>query len=102
MADDVRIVIDEQGIKELVREPWLRQYLLEVAEGPVRMARQMAPRRTGLGAASIHAEAVETADGWEVDSSWARDRYYMRFHELGTRNLPAHPFLVPAWEEYIR
>lgn len=102
MADDVRVVPDEKAIAGLAREPWLRQYLMEVADGPVRLAQQMAPKKTGLGAASIRAEAVNTADGWEVDTSWDRDRYYMRFHELGTKFLPARPFLVPAWKDYTK
>lgn len=97
---DVRIVPDEKAIAGLAREPWLRQYLMEVAAGPVRLTQQMAPRRTGALAASIHAEAVSTADGWEVDTSWDRDRYYGRFQELGTVNLPAHPFLVPAFDAF--
>ena len=101
MADDVRIVVDEKAIAGLAREPWLRQYLMEVAAGPVRLAQQTAPRRTGALAASIHAEAVDTPDGWEVDTSWDRDAYYGRYIELGTISLPPHPFLVPAWRDYI-
>jgi hypothetical protein len=101
-VDDVRVELNQPGFRELVREPWLRQYLLEVAEGPVRLARQDAPKDTGRGAAGIHAEAVETPEGWEVDSSWERDEYYMRFQQRGTRYLPANPFMTRAWEEYIR
>ena len=95
---DVRVVVDQKAIAGLAREPWVRQYLMEAVAGPVRLAQQRAPKDTGAGAASIQAEAVSTADGWEVDTSWDRDHYYMKFSELPTANMPPHPFLIPAFE----
>ncbi|MGA0615326.1 HK97-gp10 family putative phage morphogenesis protein [Paracoccus sp. KR1-242] len=28
----------------------------------------------------------------------SRDAFYARFHEFGTRNMPARPFFFPAWK----
>lgn len=72
--------------------------LMELAQPVVRGAQAMAPKRTGLGAASIHAEFGEQSS---VDISWSRERYYMKFHELGSVHLPARPFLVPALDRYL-
>jgi HK97 gp10 family phage protein len=51
-------------------------------------ARANAPRRTGRGAASIHAEGGKAIVG----------EGYMRFPEEGTVNMAAEPFLAPAAE----
>jgi hypothetical protein len=30
---------------------------------------------------------------WTARVSWDREHYYMSFHQLGTKSLPARPFL---------
>jgi HK97 gp10 family phage protein len=64
-----------------------------LAEAVVEGAQARAPRDTGAGAASIHAE--RDAEGHER-VSWDPAHDYMMFHELGTEKMPAHPFLRPA------
>jgi HK97 gp10 family phage protein len=60
-------------------------------------ARDAAPKSTGAGAASIHAELVQTYNGVYVARvGWDRDHFYMMFHELGTSRMSARPFLRPA------
>lgn len=71
--------------------------LQEIAEPDVEFAQQLAPKRTGAGARSIHVEAVLDGDMWEARASWDQEHYYMRFHEMGTRKMGAHPFLRPAF-----
>lgn len=98
MPSDVRVVLNDAAIAALADNPEVRDLLLKAAEPAVRRAQATAPHRTGLGAASIHAEAVLDGPGWTVRVGWERDRYYMFFHERGTKHLDARPFLVPGFE----
>jgi HK97 gp10 family phage protein len=96
------LVWDEAALLALRHDPGVLAEMLTVTEPVVQAARAGAPHRTGLGAASIHAEASHTTGGDEVHISWERDRYYMEFSERGTRRMPARPFLVPAVDRYLR
>jgi HK97 gp10 family phage protein len=98
VADDVRIVLHQQAIDDLARDPDMRVGLLQASEPVVHQARGDAPKFTGRGAFSIHAEAVLDGPEWTVRIGWDEERFYMYFHEVGTRKLPARPFLVPALE----
>lgn len=62
-------------------------------------ARRAAPKLTGFGAASIHHEVIEDADGAQVRVSWSEEASYMAFRELGTSHENAAPFLRPAAEK---
>ena len=95
---DVRLVYYPWEVRALLREPRVVQGMLAELRPVVDRARANAPKRTGMGAQSIRAEAV--LDSWEVwfRASWDRDHYYMHMHERGTVRLPARPFLVPALE----
>lgn len=71
--------------------------LLDAGERIAKRAAVLAPKRTGQGAASIHAElALEAWVGVHARVSWTRNHFYLRFHELGTSHQPAKPFLRPA------
>jgi HK97 gp10 family phage protein len=98
-----RIIWNEFEVEHLKHNPGVLAEIEAAAQPAILMARANAPHRTGLGAASIHTE-VSFGDGGlpEVHASWSRERYYMRFHEEGTRRLPARPFLIPAFESYTR
>jgi hypothetical protein len=95
----VRVVINEGGFTELAADAMLAQDILRVVDqdvvGP---AKRRAPRLTGAGAASIHAETVFDGGEWVVRAAWDQMHYYMSFHELGTRTLPARPFLTTDLE----
>ncbi len=99
---DVRIVLHQAEIDGLANDPQWRDVLLQAAQPVVAAAKAGAPKRTGEGAASIRAEEVLDGPEWTVRVSWDRDRFYMYFHERGTRHLPARPFLVPALEGLAR
>lgn len=93
----VRVEIDERGMAEAARSIGIRDALLDIAERDVvRPAQIKAPKRTGFGASTIHAEAQLEATGWEIDTSWSEDAFYMKFHQLGTKYMEADPFLVPT------
>lgn len=96
MAGDVRVLPRQREIERLATTIEMRDALLEAAAPAVREAQSHAPKRTGAGAASIRAEAVLDGPQWEARLSWDQLHFYMRFHELGDRILPARPFLVPA------
>lgn len=98
MAQVVRTIVHEREIDAMLRDPATRDMLLDVARPHVMEARGRAPKATGRGAASIHAEAVLEPDGWAALISWDQTRFYMYFHERGSRELPERPFLVPSFE----
>lgn len=95
MAGDVRVVLDERGFADITGSAEMRVAILDAAQALVPGARGRAPKETGAGAASIHAEPFLDDGEWTARMSWAREMYYLRFSELGTRTLPARPFLSP-------
>lgn len=99
MADDVSTTWDLGALAAITADPHVMAELLEIGEKVAADARSHAPRRTGQGADSIHAEPQPGAAP-EVRVSWERDRYYMAFQERGTVRLPARPFLTPAADRY--
>jgi hypothetical protein len=93
---DVQVVVYEDVIDRMLTSSDVRDMLLDVSHPVVLQARARAPKKTGAGARSIHTQMVLTGDEWEALTSWDQQHYYMRWHETGSRQLPARPFLVPA------
>lgn len=90
---DIRLHSDLE--RQILRDPGLDAAVHAAADAVVEDARDRAPKQTGAGAESIHAEQVdETPPTYRV--SWDPDHFYMGFHELGTEHEPARPFLRPA------
>lgn len=100
MADDVEVTWDQNALASVVNDPNVMDQLMEMGQKVARGAASDAPYRTGAGAASIHPEAHAGLQP-EVRVSWSQDAYYLKFHELGTKYLPARPFLVPALDRYL-
>lgn len=92
------MITNQRELDALLRSPAAREMLLDVARPHVAEAQAAAPVRTGAGAESIHAEPVLDDGHWSALVSWDRRRFYMYFHEQGTRTLPARPFLVPSFK----
>lgn len=99
MAEDVTTTWDHSALAAITADPHVMAELLEIGERIAAEARSRAPRRTGQGADSIHAEP-QPGTAPEVHVSWERDKYYMAFQERGTVRLPARPFLIPAADRY--
>ena len=90
-----RVELNEAGFRDLQRSPALRDQLQEIADRTlVAPAKDRAPRATGFGASTILSETVLVDGEWTVRVGWSRDAYYLRFHQFGTRYLPARPFLA--------
>jgi len=90
-----RVELNEAGFRDLQRSPALRDQLQQIADRTlVPRSKARAPRATGFGASTIHAEPVFVDGEWTVRVGWSRDAYYLRFHQFGTRHLPARPFLA--------
>jgi len=92
-----------RDIQNLKNEPAVVERQSLVGETVASSARSMAPKRTGLGAASIDYEVVEDETGTSVRVSWGKSYYYMWFHEAGTKGgqqngtgVSPRPFLRPA------
>ena len=95
--DKVRVDIDERGMLALARSLEIRDALLDTAAARVvRPAQVRAPKRTGFGASTIHAEARLAGTEWEIATSWSQAAWYMRFQQFGTEHMRADPFLVPT------
>jgi hypothetical protein len=99
MAEDVTTVWNSGALASLAADPTVLAGLMEIGDQIAAEARSNAPRRTGAGADSIHAEPGPGLSP-EVRISWERTYFYLRFHELGAKYLPARPFLVPAADRY--
>ena len=104
MPDNVRVVLHHREIQALAASPEMRDELLDAAGPVVSRARAGAPKDTGEGAASIRADAVmdDAVNEWTVRISWTRQRYYMIFHDGGTKHLAARRFLEEALEGALR
>lgn len=97
-----RLVIHKGSIEALANGSDAHALLQLLGDEIAADATEMAPKRTGAGAASIRAEVVEDAGRLTVRVSWDRDHFYMAFQELGTSQQSARPFLRPAAERRRR
>jgi HK97 gp10 family phage protein len=87
------VVLNHAAIADLARSEGVEHALLRVGEKVAERAATTAPRDTGAGAESIHAELV---DG-EVRVGPDAEHFYMTaFVEVGTSKMGARPFLRPA------
>jgi hypothetical protein len=80
----------------LANLPGVEAALLEDGWKIARVAADLAPKRSGAGAKSIHPELVKVGGVPEVHISWDRHHFYMLFSEIGTQHELARPFLRPA------
>jgi len=67
-------------------------------------ARSYAPKQTGRLQRGIDYVVAEDRDGLAafVGVTRASHAFYGRFQELGTKNMPAHPFLRPSVNNHQR
>jgi hypothetical protein len=80
MADSsFTVELHEAEIAAVTHQAWFEQGLRAEVEPRVERARARAPRRTGAGARSIHAEFVQGAEGWEAHVSWDKEHEYMHY-----------------------
>jgi HK97 gp10 family phage protein len=77
----------------------VREELERQGEKVADRARARAPRASGAGAESIHAEIVKVGSAFQIRVAWDREHDYMFFHEVGTSKMPARPFLRPALDQ---
>jgi HK97 gp10 family phage protein len=87
-----RIDMNERELRELATRAATLQALKGVGDKVAERAALAAPKRTGAGAASIHAEVVDD----EVRVGPDAEHWYLIFSEVGTSRAPARPFLRPA------
>ena len=91
-----RLDIDRAAIRGLDDHEAVKDALEKVGRQVAAEATLRAPKRTGRGSESIHHELGEDEHGAWVRVSWSKQAFYMRFHELGTSEMRARPFLRPA------
>lgn len=94
--------LNPAGIAAWARTAEAEALLKRVGDDIAADAAAAAPKRTGEGAASIHAETGTDTDGPYVLVSWDKTHFYMAFHELGTSRQSATPFLRPAAQKHRR
>jgi hypothetical protein len=97
MVTRVEVEVHEEVIRELLLSRETKTMLSGIGDEVARMAQALAPKKTGRGARSIHSDMEIVGDSWEAHVSWSwPNAFYMYWHELGSRQLPPRPFLVPA------
>ena len=93
MAD---VDLDKRAIESLRNHPDVKIALDKIGRKIAEQAAINAPKDTTFGATSIQHEVDEDERGARVRISWAKAAFYMQFHELGTSEMRARPFLRPA------
>jgi len=93
---DVSVFVHELAIDAIHRDFGASRSILEAVDPYVRRARSEAPKATGRGAASIHAEAVLDRRQLSAHISWTRERFYMKYVHDGTQYMGARPFMIRA------
>lgn len=104
--------LDRSLVDEVVDSVELGVMLLDVGREVAHAAKPLAPRNTGAGAESLHAELHRGAptgafaSGYQPEDdlptvyvSWDQAHFYMYFAEVGTEKQRATPFLRPALEQ---
>jgi HK97 gp10 family phage protein len=91
------ISFNERALRELLATTEVQDHVRIAANAVASAAKRRAPKDTGAGAASIHAE--KSGNGYLV--SWDQAHAYMEYAELGTRTRRAKPFLRPAGIEVL-
>jgi len=87
-------------LSRAVRTEALLKGALAAADVVQDAAYERAPKRTGKAARSITSEVtVHEAEKATVAVGPGKEGWYLRFHELGTRYMPARPWLRPALDE---
>lgn len=95
-VSDFHLDLDSDAIADLAADDDAEQLAQEAGDQVAERAADLAPKATGEGAASIHAEVEVDEVSAYADVSWDRDHFYMGFKELGTEHEPAKPFLRPG------
>lgn len=91
------ISFNERELRQMLATTEVQDHVRTAANAVAASARRRAPRDTGAGAASIHAEK----SGGSYFVSWDQAHAYMEYVELGTRTRRARPFLRPAGIEVL-
>lgn len=76
-AFDLRL--DSAAIDDLAYGPDAQDLAQDAGDAVARIARTLAPKRTGAGAASIRAAVATDSDGAYAEVSWDEAHAYMRF-----------------------
>lgn len=111
MADHVEPDLDPGLVDEVLSLEELDELLLEVGTDVATRAAVNAPKDTGRGAESIHAEVHRGYNARAMGSrfhpndedptayvSWDQEHFYMLYAENGTEHEEAQHFLVGALE----
>lgn len=99
----MRVEWNEREVDRMLGDSALRDRAVLIANAVADLARGMAPRLTGRGAASLRVNEVELGDtGWQVRVGADQLHAYMRFPDRGTRHIPAQRFLENAAEQVTR
>ena len=94
-----RVQVDPAAVDRLAAGPDVAAFLDDVGAVKADQARELAPKRTGRGAASIDHEVGVDEDGAYARVGYRPEGWYMAFNELGTSDTPVQPHLRPALDE---
>lgn len=76
----------------------VKEALLKAGEFEAEEMKSEAPKRTGNMAKSIKVSKIKSKNGVKyIEISPDKDHYYYTFIELGTKNIPANPFMARSF-----
>ena len=99
MPAGFRVQVDASAVARLAEDPDMAAFLDDVGAAKADRARELAPKRTGRGAASIDHEVGVDDDGAYARVGYRPEGYYMAFVELGTSDTTPDLHLRPALDE---
>ncbi len=100
MPYTTKVVFDPNVAREIELLPEMQEALHLDAVRMSAVARGLAPKRTGRGAASIYGSQDPTDDTGQA-VSWAQAAYYMVFAEHGHQSYPGKHFLQRTMDTYV-
>lgn len=94
------VVLDNGAIAKFAKQPEVVEMLesTDLMREIVLEMRRLAPYNTGKGAESIDFELDESGEFYRI--SWDEDHFYLYFHEVGTIEIRATPFMRPVVDRY--
>jgi HK97 gp10 family phage protein len=87
---------DRKVLQALAGEAYMRAEVDRAGAAVAETARQLAPKASGAGAASIFHKVEKDRFGWSAVVGWDSSHDYMFHLEFGTSEVSPQPFLRPA------
>lgn len=96
MPDQFRVDLDSRAVDKLAGDTQAKALMDRVGRQVADRAADLAPKRSGRGAAAISHDVDSDTDGAFTNVGYEPQGWYMAFQELGTASHAPQPHLRPA------